>query len=447
MNLKNTGWILFVLFVFLSQIQAQEVPSPESISIEDAVHWALKHHPDIEKHSLQSQMALKKIEEVKWQKIPDIYANFDLRYNIIVPTTPVPAIAFDPNANTGDFLPLKFMTKWRNSAGINLSYDLFNPETFGKVKEATQEAAIADMDEKMTNLKLTYLVQQDYISCLIAKEQLLLATSDTLSKHNIWEMLFGQYEAGRLKVNELNNILLEKNEAISSFLAAQKIYKNAVFQLLTDMGFDLDKKNKIALSDNLTQLLSTFQDTHLEGSESLSLKKLGQEKVLTELQLKNTKLGYLPVVSLNGFWGTNYFNNQFNIFDTPYWYGNTYVGLNVSLPITRGLDRLKKVESLDLKIRQNQIDYKIQELQQKRDLKQLENELNYRKADLKLKETNKQLSRENFETDTELLNNGRMLVEDWTKSNFRYLQASTSYLQAVYEYLIAKIELDRTFNE
>lgn len=443
MNLKRRYFLLAGFLSLTLIAHSQEKELPQNISIEEAVQLALKYSLNLEQQRLQTHISLKKIEEIKWQKIPDIYANFDVRYNAVVPTTPVPAKAFYPNATDGEILPLKFMTKWRNSAGVNLNYDIFNPGNYGKIREARQEAEISGTEEKITRFNLTYLIEQDYIACLIAREQLTLSIFDTLSKDRILNMMQDRFDAGKIVLNELNNIRVEKNNALSAWLEAQKIYDNSLTQLLNNMGFAPDKAEAIHLSENLSDLLAVFQQTKPTAQQSQTLQKLEQQRELSEIQLKNIKLGLLPTVSLNGFWGTNYFNNRFDLFDSPFWYGNSYLGLSINLPITRGIDRVKKADVLDLQIKQSRIDYEIQQLNQAKNLAGLQKELSYRAQNLSLKEKNKELSNANLQQDRELLESGRLLSGDWSRSNLQYLKASTEYLQAIYDYLIVCIEIEK----
>src|SRR5699024_7147351 len=103
---------------------------------------ALSKSSNLKIDSLQIAVAKKKLSNQKWQKIPEIYANYNLRYNLIIPTTPVPAIAFNPAAKKGEIMPLRFSTDWISSGGINLNYDLFNPNKNGKTKTAQQKVII-----------------------------------------------------------------------------------------------------------------------------------------------------------------------------------------------------------------------------------------------------------------------------------------------------------------
>ncbi|MCO5232996.1 MAG: TolC family protein [Chitinophagales bacterium] len=443
MNLKVFFISFLSLLFFFNQGYGQQEELPQNLTMEDAVNLALKFNFNIEQKTIQTAIALKRIDELKWQKIPDIYASFDMRYNIVVPTTPVPSIAFNPSANKDEILPLKMMTRWRNSAGINANYDLFNPQTFGQLKEAKQKVVISQADKEISIQQLTFITQQDYVACLLAQDQLLLAISDTLNKHELLLVFQDKQTAGRLKVNDLNNVMIEKNEAISTYFEALRILNNTKAQLLEDMGFEADKVEDIYLIGNLLDLYAVYHQKEPSEMKSQTLMKIEQEKTLTTLKLKNTKMTALPKVSLNGFWGTNYFSNQFEIFSSPFWYGNTYLGLNVNVPITTGLDRLKRVESLNLQLKQDELNYKIEELERKKLKVQLQEDLTYRQENLLLKENNKKLRKENLDIDSELLKNGRMTTDEWAKSNLLYLQSSSAFLQAIYDYIIVKIELDR----
>lgn len=95
--------------------------------MEEAVQKALDNRTEYQVSKLQEQIAGKQTEVARFGKISKIYGDYDLQRNLIVPTTPVPAKAFDPSAPEGELTPLQFSTKWTSGAGINASVDLFNP--------------------------------------------------------------------------------------------------------------------------------------------------------------------------------------------------------------------------------------------------------------------------------------------------------------------------------
>jgi len=84
--------------------------SGQSMRIEqlfDSLEHSLSYQQDI----LQTQIRRAELSELRTSRIPVFYIDANVQRNLIIPTTPVPAIAFDPDAREGAIIPLKFATR------------------------------------------------------------------------------------------------------------------------------------------------------------------------------------------------------------------------------------------------------------------------------------------------------------------------------------------------
>ncbi len=415
---------------------------PKKLSLKKAQQIAFENNPSLEVQQLKSKIDSKKVEAAKWERIPNIYADYGLKRNLIIPTTPVPAKAFNPNAKEGELMPLKFATNWSSNAGINLEYDLFNPQKNGQVKATQQQMKLSSIDQEIEKNNLKFKVGKDYAACIIAKEQLELAVADTISKTKLLKMTREQYDAGRKKITDLNQAQANKNEAISNCAEARKILSSSKLDLLVDMGFDPSKENTFSLTDSISNLLLIYEDENGGNQESLSLEKRRQQKELTEIQLQNAKKGFLPTVSLNGYLGTNYYDNDFRYFDNKNWYGNSFVGLKVLIPLTQGLNRVKKIDELQLQRKLDEVNYRVQQNQILLEITKAKQEADFQENNMNQKKKSMQLASENWKAAVDQFSEGRLLSGDLIKVDYAYKQAKTEYLKAAYNFLIAKMTLE-----
>lgn len=194
-----------LLLAFRSFGQTETLPT--QLPLEKAIEIGLKNYSSIKQNALQTEIAKRQVEVEKWNRIPELFANFDLRRNLIVPTTPVPAIAFNPNASPGEIMPLRFATDWSASSGVNLNYNFFDPTSNGKVKEALQKEKIQQKDEAMNRLRHRYQIEEDYAACLIAQKQLELAIQDTVQHAQIVAIANTKVKEGRMSQIEYHQLL------------------------------------------------------------------------------------------------------------------------------------------------------------------------------------------------------------------------------------------------
>lgn len=148
-------------------------------TLEETINYAIEHSPTLNIEKIKLEEANILIKESRLQYIPDIYLTGDIRRNLIIPATPVPAYVFNPSAQEDELMYLKFNTSWNSSAGVNLNYDLFNPEKTHRVAEQQHQFKIQELDSKISQENLREKVALAYAECVIANEQQQLLKGDT----------------------------------------------------------------------------------------------------------------------------------------------------------------------------------------------------------------------------------------------------------------------------
>ena len=127
-------------------------------------------------------------------------------------------------------------------------------------------------------------------------------------------------------------------------------------------------------------------------SEYYNLEEARQQQVvdLAALQIKSASLKFAPTLTLNGYYGTNYYNNELSLFNNNYWRGNSYIGLSIRVPITQSLTTAKEVSRLRLR--------KLIESENLRDIRNNRNKERLKELTLlRIREENYQLNQQNWE--------------------------------------------------
>lgn len=83
------------------------------------------------------------------------------------------------------------------------------------------------------------------------------------------------------------------------------------------------------------------------------MEQLTLQSELSDLQAKSEKSKHIPTIGLKGYLGANQFANTFNPVAANSWFGQSYVGLDVIIPILFGESPQNKVQQL--KIQSNQL--------------------------------------------------------------------------------------------
>jgi outer membrane protein TolC len=383
--------IVFILILFYStSIFAQEVD--KMLTLDDAINYATEHSPNLNIEIIKLNEANISVKESQLQYIPNIYLTSDVRRNLVIPATPVPANVFDPSAQVGESMYLKFNTKWNSSAGVNLNYDLFNPEKLNSVAEQRHQLKIQEFDALISEEELREKVALAYAECVIANEQQLLLKGDTAYYASLLSNANTLYLKEQISLSQKNDVHSAFNNSYVDYLEAEKIVTDRKTELLYLIGMDVTTENieTLILQEDIQTLLQKIKQ-RLQ-SDYYNLEEARQQQVvdLAALQIKSASLKFAPTLTLSGYYGTNYYNNELSLFNNNYWRGNSYIGLSIRVPITQSLTTAKEVSRLRLR--------KLIESENLRDIRNNRNKERLKELTLlRIREENYQLNQQNWE--------------------------------------------------
>ncbi|MET3114649.1 outer membrane protein [Pedobacter sp. CG_S7] len=437
-TLSTLFGIFFIPFLIKAQ---QQQPVKMHLSLEGAIELALTNNPKLLAKGLDIQITKEVTAQAKWKRIPQVYTDFNLQRNLIIPVTPVPANAFNPNAPEGEILPLRFATKWTANTGINAQIDLFNPQRKQAVKEAEIKEEISGLQKEKEENDLYFDVSIAYAMALVASVQVKLSEADTLTKARILKMSQQQFDLGRLTLIELNQVKRDRNTTLGNFEETEKIFSNSKAQLLYYLGYEPVAEVEIEFSDSIESLFLLHQkDILIDSTQSFALKSLLQNDLLINTQINGAKSGYLPLLSMKAYYGANYFDKNFELFKSSNWNGNSFLNVGVRIPITEGLDRQKKINQLKLQKDANALAYKDQQHKNKLDFLEASRDADFYQKKYRLTMANFKIAEKNLQLTEQQYENGRLLISDLYRSSYNYQQEKTNYLNVAYNFIIAKMK-------
>ncbi len=435
------------IFIYINIVLFSAVAfAQETYTLDKAVTYAMDHSPVLNINKLKLQEASIQVDESKLQYVPNIYLSGDLRRNLIIPATPVPANVFDPSASEGELMYLKFNTKWNSSAGLNMKYDLFNPEKVNSVAKQQHQLRIQEYDTEMSEAELKEKVALAYADCIIAEEQVKLLKDDVVYFEELLDNANQLFKKEQISLSEKNDANRAYNESVSKFLEAEKIAGDRKAELLYLIGKDVTSENieSLFLEEDIPSLLEKVEQKKTSKNILNDLEVLRQQEVtnLASLKVKSAQLKYAPTLSLNGYLGSNYYNNDFSLFNNNHWRGNSYIGLSVMLPISRSLNTTKEVSRL--RLQQQMETENLRDIRNKQEKERLNN-----LSLLQVRQKNYQLSRDSWEMS---LQNSKAVQLQYEKGYIRQSdllneqqkagQYRHNFLQAAYDLFNILITMD-----
>jgi outer membrane protein TolC len=416
--MKHIFRIISVLFISINYANGQSLSIKELWTQIDkaAIIQGKKLNVDLQKEQLKVRNS---------ERLPVIYGDINLQRNLIIPTTPVPAIAFDPNAPEGAILPLKFSTKWNSKAGVQLEWDLFNPTRKNNIEEdrIALEKSIVEESIERENWKTNATLA--YSSIVLATEQYRASLLDSTLYAEINAVNKERFEAGRGKSEDY---ILSQQE-----LERKRIRIHETWEVLENANLELNRYYSLdtiaVITSNIEDIVSEIEDM-ANNDYDQQLIKLDQS--LSQVQLSGLKRQLLPTISFNAYFGSQFFSNEFNIIDKSNWYGYSYASVGLKIPISAfsSIPSLKKAK-LNEEIFNKQLDD--QTLQDKIDCQQKSNKIKSAKEKIERLKRILDLSEQNKDEKLAMYQNGRILLNEFNLANSDYLKAQQDIWQAKYD--------------
>lgn len=298
----------------------------QSLSIEQL--WGeLSKNNSLQQWQVETAIKQEELSEQKKTRIPVFYIDANLQHNLIIPTTPVPAIAFDPTAPNGAIIPLKFATKWSSKVGVQMEWDIFDPK-----RTVTQQQKQIEINKStIEQVRQTEQWRKDatlaYAAVVLASEQYALAVEDSIAYQKILAVVKSRYEEGREGTSEYVQAQQE--------LERKRITLYEAWSVLVDSDLELGRYQDLdttkVLSSNMQDIRQFIQALQLHNYD-LEMLKLDQQ--MNELQQRSLKKELLPTLKLNAYLGEQFYSNEFRLDRGSDWFGNSFVNLALRIPLS-----------------------------------------------------------------------------------------------------------------
>ncbi|TXK47412.1 TolC family protein [Pontibacter qinzhouensis] len=441
---------LVSLVVAVAAMLGASCAHAQSYSLKQSIEYALQNRINLKMARNQQQIDKAQVGEIRATGLPQISAVFEAGDNFIQQQSFLPAEFFqDPdNPNSpepGTFVPVTFTPIYTGNVIVSGSQLLFDGSYLIGLKAAKTYTELARKDLIQNEIDVAEQVSKAYYSVLVNRERLellnqnllrldtLLWQTDVMFKNGVAEKL----DVDRLRVS-LNNLKVEKQKTERLLVLSEDLLK---FQ----MG--LNQKEPVYLTDELAEVeveVAKTNTANFDYANRIEYSVLETQHSLAELNLRNINSGYLPKLYLNGRYGYNAASNEFNgMTRTRNWLEYGYVGAQLQVPIFDGLRKSYQAQQAKLTLNNTKLGF--ESLKQSIDL-----QLSQASADLTSSLEVLASQRENMELAEEIARVAKIKFQEGVGTNLEVVTAETdlrgaqtNYYSAMYDALIAKVNLDK----
>lgn len=460
---------VFVLLIGLAA--APGVQAQTTFTLQQCIDYALENSVATQNAKLDEEIAKARVKETRGIGLPQIDGSASVQHNQKLPRffglyNPDADFSFFPpgipGAQAGDVLAGQnfFQLKTAGNASVNINQILFNGSYLVGLKAASSYRDLSIKATGQSKEEVVLQVSKAYYLAITNTERVKLfdtniARVDSLLKSTkaLYENGFAEkIDADRVQVT-YNNLVTERDKFINLQAVALELLK---FQ----MGYPMAQTLELAGNLEEVSVPEALLAESLEYSNRWDYQVLQANKKLLELDIKNQYAAGIP--SLVAFANLGYStqsNNISGIFRTTSaveeteqlgpdkWYGFSSFGVSLNVPIFSGLQRTYRVQQAKLNLMKTENLTK--QLQSAIDVEAKNANTTFNNA---IKTLNAQ--KENMTLATNVAKVTKIKYEQGVGSNIEVIdaeaslrEAQTNYYNALYEALVAKVDLDKAYGK
>lgn len=440
---------VFVLFFFLtvsyfSLAQSERDTGKYSFSLQQAIDFAMKNRSEVLNANLDEQIAKQKVKETVGIGFPQINANSSVNDFLEIPTTVIPAQAFNPMAPSDEFLAVQFGIQYSASAGLDISQLIFSSDYVIGLKATKTFLELTRKATQRTKVETSVSVTKAYYSVLLSEERMKLIEANVSRLKKLLDDTKVLNDNGIVEKIDLDRVTVAYNNLLTEKEKIQKLMNLGNSLLKFQMG--MDQMATLFLTDKLADIkyFHEISADKFDYGKRVEYSLMQTQKTVAQLRLKQNKMHYLPTAALFGSASANAYRNKFDFFDTKKgWYPTLLIGARINVGIFDGLQNHYRIQQSKLELLKSENNLKM--IQQGIDL-----EISSAKTNLLNASASLETQKKNIELAEGIYKSAKIKYEQGVGSNLEVLnaetglkEAQTNYFSALYDALISKVDYDK----
>jgi outer membrane protein TolC len=424
--------------------------SQTRLSLSEAVQYGITNNIAIKNSQTDALSAESRIGEIRAIGLPQVNGSISLLDNLIIQRAFLPAQFFDPKApSDAPPIAVQFGVKYSSQANVQLTQILFNAQWLLGLKAAEAYRELANKAITQSKMTVAENVSKAYYGVLIAEERSKLLDLNVVRLDSTLREMRELNKAGFIEKIDVDRIEVTQNNLKTEKQKVANLIQLSHYLLKFQMGMPLEENITLTdrISENDITRIELEAATTDNSSFNYSLRPdysiLQTNLKLAEMDVENNKRGYYPTVAAFLGYGYNTGRNDFGGIFSNKWFNNSNIGLSVQVPIFDGYSKKFKIQ---------QARNTVQKTKQSIGLVEQSIDLQIKSANVTIAnglETLKTQKR-NLDLAQEIVRVSKIKYKAGTGSNIEVISAEaslkesqTNYFAALYDLLLAKVDLDK----
>ncbi|HVV55277.1 MAG TPA: TolC family protein [Mucilaginibacter sp.] len=446
-----------------AQQQTAEVPAKvHSFSLQDCINYAYEHQDSVKNAALDVKSAEYKVKETTGIGLPQVngvasFTDYLKTPSVIFPsfTDGLYQILHDEGVKNGNgdtvqlrhsgSQKLSIYQPYNANLGLSVSQLLFDGSYLVGLKASKTYRELSQKSYTRSRIDARVNVTKAYYQVLVSDEQIKLLDADLKQLKQQVDQTAAENKQGFAEKIDVDRITVQYNNLSTTRENTVHLlilnYEMLKFQMGMPVNEELmltDKLEDIHLDNLVDTGDTTFYHNRIEYS-------LGETSLkLNELTVQNQKAKFMPQLMLNGSTALGFQSSTFGSL-LHYEYPSTYIGLSLNVPIFSGGQRINQLREAKIEVEKSRND-----LENAKNGILLQAHAAYVTYANSLKSLDNQ--KENQKLAQEVLRVAKIKYQQGVGSSIEVTQAQTDmetadnqYIQALYNSLISKVDLDKAY--
>jgi outer membrane protein len=433
MKQRLRGMVLLIVTVFALNANAQR----HEFSARDAVEYARKNNTQVKNALLDIKIQEQTNRELTGAAYPQINGSVNTTDYLSIPTNLLPGeFAGQP---AGTYIPVKFGTKYIQTAGVSLQQILFDGQVFVGLQARSTAMELSRKSAEVTEENIKTNIYKVYYQLSASDNQLRILDANIARIEKLLNDTKKMFENGFAEKLDISRLDVQLANLRTERQRVQNTIDNGFLGLKLLMGMPVN--DTLILTDKVTEdnIRSGVLDAlafNYKDRKEYQAAELG--KRMNEYNVRRYQLTRIPTIALNSSFNVTRQSNKFG-FGGP-WYRTALIGLNINVPIFDGFSRRARIEKAQLQLEQslNNVEGLKEDIDQ--EVRVAINNYSSALSTLDNQKRNMQLAEEVYEQTRLKFQNGIGSNTEITSAQEDLQVAQSNYILAVYEAIRAKID-------
>lgn len=423
-----------MLVLFATLTFAQESKPKMNLTLDRAVELALSENPTIK--VAEQEIQLKEVSKKEaWQNLlPSVSLDGTISYNIKVA---------EIKTSMGSFkMGMDDSNTWNGA--INVSLPLYAPAAYRTITMTKRDIELAVEKSRGSKIDLINQVTKAFYQLMLAQDSYEVLMQNYKQAELNYDIVKAKFEQGSVSEYDKISSEVQLRSAWPNVVSGQNAVELAKLQLKVLMGITADVD--IVTDDKLTNYENEMQKTTIEASNlsldnNSTLRQIDLNGELLNQTRKMLKTNFHPTIALVGSYqyqsmsNTNWEINNYN------WSNASSLTLSLSIPLFKASNftKLKSNKIQQWQLAENR-------LNTERMLRmQAQSYLDNMTASAEQLQSNKQaveLAKKGLQISQKRYDVGKGTILELNNSQVSLTNVQLTYNNSIYEYLVAKSELN-----